>query len=234
MVRTKHLIIIPALNEEKTIAEVIREAKKHAPYADILVINDGSTDTTADIAREMDVMLIDLPFNLGYGAALQTGFRFAERYGYDFVITLDADGQHIPSSTETLVSVMEREGADVVIGSRFLEKGYQPGILRTIGIRLFSLIARFSGVEITDPTSGYQLLNRNAFAFLAQGDNYPLDYPDVNIIIALHKKKFKVVEAPVAMVSNPDKKSMHRGLRPVLYIIKMVLAIIMVIIRKEK
>ncbi|HAM52501.1 MAG TPA: glycosyl transferase family 2, partial [Nitrospiraceae bacterium] len=99
MVRTKHLIIIPALNEEKTIAEVIREAKKHAPYADILVINDGSTDTTADIAREMDVMLIDLPFNLGYGAALQTGFRFAERYGYDFVITLDADGQHIPSST---------------------------------------------------------------------------------------------------------------------------------------
>ncbi|MGD1075011.1 MAG: glycosyltransferase family 2 protein [Thermodesulfovibrionales bacterium] len=234
MLRPRHLIIIPALNEEKTIGAVVSEAKKCTPYADILVVNDGSTDTTADIAKEMDVMLIDLPFNLGYGAALQTGFRFAEKYGYDFVITLDADGQHIPSSVETLVSAMEREGADVVIGSRFLEKGYRHSMLRTIGIWLFSRIARVSGIKVTDPTSGFQLLNRNAFAFLAQGDNYPLDYPDVNIIIALHRKKFKVTEAPVVMVNNPDKKSMHRGLRPVLYIIKMMLAVVMVMMRKEE
>lgn len=230
----RHLIIIPALNEERTIAEVIRSAKENIPFSDILVLNDGSTDRTAQLAREMDVMVVDLPFNLGYGAALQTGFRFAERHGYDYVITMDADGQHLPSSVESLLAAMEREGADVVIGSRFLAKGYKPGFMRALGIWLFSMIARsFTGIEITDPTSGFQLLRRNVFSYLALGDNYPLDYPDANIIIALHKRNFKVIESPVTMVNNPLRKSMHSGLKPVLYVIKMVLAIIMVMLRRE-
>jgi glycosyltransferase involved in cell wall biosynthesis len=109
MGRKRHLIIIPALNEEKTIGAVISNAKEYAPYSDVLVINDGSADSTGIIAREAGVRVIDLPFNLGYGAALQTGFRFAERYGYDFVITMDADGQHVLSSVESLLAAMERE-----------------------------------------------------------------------------------------------------------------------------
>lgn len=235
MDRGNHLIIIPALNEEKTIAQVIEDTRKHVPFADVLVINDGSTDRTADIAKKMNVTVIDLPFHLGYGAALQTGFRFAEKYGYATVITMDADGQHLPSSIKNLLAAIEREGADVVIGSRFLEEGYTPGILRSMGIWLFSRIARvYTGTTITDPTSGFQLLNRNAFSYLSEGDNYPLDYPDVNIVMALHKKKFRVVEVPVKMVNNPHKKSMHSGLKPLFYVIKMALAIVMVILRREE
>lgn len=236
MDRKEHLIIIPALNEENTIARVIEDAKKSVPFADILVINDGSTDGTSAIARKMNVTVIDFPFNLGYGAALQTGFRFADKYGYSIVITMDADGQHVPSSVGNLLSAVEDEQADVVVGSRFLEKGYRPGLLRSVGIWLFSKIARaYTGTTITDPTSGFQLMKRNVFSYLAEGDNYPLDYPDVNIIIALHKKRFKVVEAPVRMVINPDKKkSMHSGLRPFFYIIKMAVAIVMVMLRREE
>ena len=230
-----HLVIIPALNEEATIGEVISGIKVHLPDADILVINDGSTDRTASIARDKGAVVIDLPFNLGYGAALQTGFRFAHKKGYASVITIDADGQHVPSSIASLLSTMEKEGAHVVIGSRFFEGQYRPGILKKIGIWLFSLITRwYTGIKITDPTSGFQLLRGEVYSYLAEGDNYPLDYPDVNIIMILHKKKFKVVEAPVVMVNNPHKKSMHSGLRPLLYITKMVLAIIMVMLRREE
>ncbi|HXX57121.1 MAG TPA: glycosyltransferase family 2 protein [Thermodesulfovibrionales bacterium] len=231
----RYLVIIPALNEEATIEEVIREIKIHLPAADILVINDGSTDRTAAIALRQGVIVIDLPFNLGYGAALQTGFRFADKEGYESVITIDADGQHVPSSIESLLTTMEREAAHVVIGSRFIGGQYRTGIARKIGIWLFSRIARlYTGINITDPTSGFQLLKREVFSYLAEGDNYPLDYPDVNIIMILHKKKFKVVEAPVVMVNNPQKKSMHSGLNPIFYITKMVLAIIMVMMRREE
>jgi len=230
-----HLVIMPALNEEATIGEVIDGIRLCIPNADILVINDGSTDRTADIAREKGVVVIDLPFNLGYGAALQTGFRFANKEGYAFVVTIDADGQHVPSSIDSLLAVMKREGADVVIGSRFFGGQYRPGALKKIGIWLFSLVARwYTGINITDPTSGFQLLTGEVCSYLAEGDNYPLDYPDANIIMSLHKKKFKVVEAPVVMVNNPHKKSMHSGLRPLLYITKMVLAIVMVVLRREE
>lgn len=229
----KYLVIIPAFNEEYHIAVVIAGVRRYAPYADILVVNDGSSDSTSAIARGMDVAVIDLPFNLGYGAALQTGFRFAERNNYHFVITMDADGQHRPSSIESLLTAMEREAADVVIGSRFIEKGYRAGISRRLGIILFAYVARlYTGINITDPTSGFQLLNRYVFSYLAEGDNYPLDYPDVNIIMALHKRKFKVAEAPVVMVENQTGKSMHSGFKPVLYVIKMILAIIMVILNR--
>lgn len=231
----KHLIIIPAFNEEEYIAGVLQDAKKSNPYADILVVNDGSSDSTPQIARQMEVMVINMPYNIGYGGAIQTGFRFAVENGYDFVIIMDADGQHDPNYTENLIDTAEREEADVVIGSRFLEGTYRMGIARKTGSRLFSRIARFyTGNNLTDPTSGFQLLNRKVFSYLSQADNYPLDYPDVNIIMALHKMKFKVVEAPVRMREKTGGNSMHSGLKPLLYVIRMFLAVVMVLMRKEE
>lgn len=228
----KYLVIIPAYNEERTVAAVIAEARENIPASDILVVNDGSEDGTRGAAAAEGVPVINHPFNLGYGATLQTGFRFAAKKGYDFIITIDADGQHVSSSARSLIDVMTDTGADVVIGSRFTGQGYKIGILRRIGIMLFSIIAKaYTGVRITDPTSGFQLINRRAFTYLAEGDNYPLDYPDVNIIMALYKKKFKIVEAPVEMKENTSGKSMHSGFRPVLYVVKMILAIIMVLVR---
>jgi glycosyltransferase involved in cell wall biosynthesis len=229
----RYLVVLPAFNEEKTIGAVIEGLRKAVPFADMLVVNDGSSDTTGEIARADGIAVVDHPFNLGYGAALQTGFRFALTRGYNFVITMDADGQHVPSSVADMIATMEATGADVVIGSRFKGTSYKVGLLRRLGIALFSCIARvYTGIAITDPTSGFQLLNRKAFAYLAVGDNYPLDYPDVNIIMALHKKMFKLAEAPVTMIENKYGKSMHGGLRPVFYVAKMFLAILMVLVRR--
>lgn len=228
-----YLVVLPAYNEEQSINSVIKEIKRSMPFADILVVDDGSTDRTGAIARENSAGVITHPFNLGYGAALQTGFRYASRKGHEFVVTMDADGQHIPASAANLIEAMEQEKADVVIGSRFVNGTYRVDGLKKTGIKIFSFIAKaYTGIDITDPTSGFQLLSRRAFSYLAHGDNYPFDYPDVNIIMALHKKRFKITEAPVTMLGNKYGKSMHSGLRPVLYVIKMCLAIIMVLVRR--
>jgi glycosyltransferase involved in cell wall biosynthesis len=230
----KYLIIVPAFNEESNIEAVIDNIRQNVSFADILVVNDGSTDKTLTKALEKRVMIIDHPFNLGYGTALQTGFRFAEGRGYDFVITMDADGQHVSSSVANLVETMEKQNADVVIGSRFLGGDYEVGISKKIGIWLFSLIGEiYTGLKITDPTSGFQLLKRGVFSYLSEGDNYPLDYPDVNIIMALHKKRFKVVEAPVKMIEKMRGKSMHSGLKPIAYVIRMFLAILLIWARRK-
>lgn len=229
-----YLIIIPAYNEEENIAKVLKDIKESNPDVDILVVNDGSTDNTSKIAKQMGVMVLDIPFNMGYGGAIQTGFRFAEENGYDFVITMDGDDQHDPYSVKNLIESMEQEGADVVIGSRFIEGTYKMGIAKKIGVWLFSKIARlYTGMNFTDPTSGFQLFNSNVFSYLSRGDNYPLDYPDVNIIMALHKMRFKVVEAPVRMMEKPNGKSMHSGLKPMVYVIKMFLAVVMVWVRRK-
>ena len=228
----KHLVVLPAFNEEKSIGMVIREIKKAIPAADILVVNDGSEDRTGPFSAGEGAVVVNHPFNLGYGAALQTGFRFATRRGYDYVFTIDADGQHIPSSAKSLLDAMHTQAADVVIGSRFMSGGYRVTLAKKIGIWLFSLIAKmYTGINITDPTSGFQLLNRKAFSYLAEGDNYPLDYPDVNIIMVLHKRRFKIAETSVEMIENREGRSMHSGLRPISYLVKMFLAIIMVLVR---
>ncbi len=230
--RMNHLIILPAYNEERTIRQVIGQIKSDIPLSDILVVDDGSTDRTSAIASGEGVTVVQHPFNLGYGAALQTGFRFAKKRDYKYVITMDADGQHISSSAISLINAMKEQKADVVIGSRFTGNGYKVGLMRKIGITLFSLVAKaFTGISITDPTSGFQLIGRRAFSYLAEGDNYTLDYPDVNIIMALHKKDFRIVEAPVTMIKNEYGKSMHSGLKPLVYVMKMCLAIIMVLVR---
>ncbi|HXX53531.1 MAG TPA: glycosyltransferase family 2 protein [Thermodesulfovibrionales bacterium] len=229
-----YLIIIPAFNEEENIERVLRDTTRSNPDAEILVVDDGSTDRTSAIAKRAGIRVMNIPFNIGYGGAIQTGFRFATDEGYDFVITMDGDAQHDPSSVGNLIETMKCDGADVVIGSRFLGSPYSMSIARRVGIFIFSRIAKlYTGQTFTDPTSGFQLLKREVFSYLAEGDNYPLDYPDVNIIMALHKKKFKVREAPVRMVEKPNGRSMHAGLRPFLYIARMLLAILMVLLRKE-
>lgn len=229
----KYLVVLPAFNEEASLGTVLAEVAADVPFADVLVINDGSGDATARTAAINKAMVINHPFNLGYGAALQTGFRFGVKNGYDFIIMMDADGQHTPASVEKLIQVMKENTADVVIGSRFLEGAYRMGLVRKLGSLIFSGIARaYTGIRITDPTSGFQLLNRNAFEYLAEGDNYPLDYPDVNIIMALHKKRFRIAEAPVVMTENRTGKSMHSGMKPLVYIVKMFLAIIMVLMKR--
>ncbi|MBF0554188.1 MAG: glycosyltransferase family 2 protein [Nitrospirae bacterium] len=230
----KMLIIIPAFNEEKSIGAVIAKIRQTVPKADILVVSDGSTDNTAAISTGLGAHVINHAFNLGYGGALQSGFRFALNKNYDMVVTMDADGQHDPAYIENLLAAKVRDGANIVIGTRFIDSDYKAGFFKGAVISMFSTIIRlYTGKTITDPTSGFQLMDRAVLSYLSHGDNFPLDYPDANMIMLLHKKKFRIAETPVKMFSRLDGVSMHSGIRPLIYMVRMLLAIVMVVLRRD-
>lgn len=226
-------IIMPACNEEGRIASTISGIRKFG-NADIVVVDDGSDDSTASEARAAGARVIELPFNLGYGAALQTGFKYALDGGYEFAVQMDADGQHDPMSIKTLIEPVIADEFDVTIGSRFMYKGnYKAPFVRRIGMYFFGLIASlFTGRKITDPTSGFQALNKKVMEFYAS-DAYPVDYPDADVIIMLHRQGFRFKEVPVIM-HKAAKRSMHGGiLKPMYYIFKMMLSIFVTLLRKE-
>lgn len=232
---TKTLIIIPVYNEEKNIREVVEGIRgKNIPF-DLLVINDGSTDGTAGIVKELGVKLITLPFNLGYGAALQTGYKYAVKKGYDLVIQFDGDGQHNPGDIIFLAQKFSTAKADIVIGSRFLGSShYRPGWARFLAIKLFSLVIRLTtGVLITDPTSGLQAVGKRAFQYYAQSGNFPEDYPDADTLIHIILIGLRVVEIPALMYPRKTGTGMHAGFKAIFYVLKVFLSIIAVLLRKK-
>jgi glycosyltransferase involved in cell wall biosynthesis len=228
------IAVIPAYNEEGRIGSVVARVRREVE-ADVVVVDDGSADDTAEEAREAGAIVASHPVNLGYGSALQTGYRYALRAGYDAVIQLDADGQHDPESIGALLAAL-REGADVVVGSRFLHAGsYRPPLARRIGMTLFGAVAStLSGIKLTDPTSGFQALSRRALAFYAH-ERYPHDYPDADVLSMVARAGLRLREVPVRMHEAPDGKSMHAGiLKPLYYAFRMSLALALVPLRKEK
>ena len=227
------LILIPAYNEEANIARTLRGVRGVVPDADIVVINDGSADRTTEIAVANGATVLPLPFNLGYGAALQTGFRYAVQHGCDTVVQIDADGQHEPECILDLLAALRDQGADIAIGSRFLDGGsYKPPATRALGMALMRTIVRAAtGKAITDPTSGFQALSRRAVALYAS-DVYPADYPDADVLIMIARAGLKVVEVPVRMYPSPTGKSMHSGLKPIWYMFKMLLSIAVTLLRR--
>lgn len=227
------LIIMPARNEAQTIGTVISQLKELVPEADILVVNDASTDNTAEVAARAGAKVITLPINLGYGGAVQTGFKYAARHGYDAVILMDADGQHDPACVPDLLKALQ--GADFVLGSRFLgECRYIVPIARRIGMWLFGKIVNYvTGQRITDPTSGFQALRKEVVKFLAE-DNYPIDFPDADVLILLHRSGFHVKEIPVIMHERMHGVPMHSHLKALYYVFKMSLSILATLTRSVK
>ncbi len=234
------LVLIPAYNEGARIGSVIKGLKERYPLVDVLVIDDGSSDGTRRKAMEAGVRVISHPFNLGYGAALQTGYKCALGKGYEVLVQMDGDGQHDPSFIGDLLAVIENGEADIAIGSRFLQAGgiepdqqpYRPPLLRRWGMQLFGTIASIIiGQGVTDPTSGYQAMNRRVLEWVSS-DKFPFDYPDADVIIMLHRAGFRIREVPVRMYENPDKKSMHSGWKPIYYVFKMFLSILVTLMRK--
>jgi glycosyltransferase involved in cell wall biosynthesis len=230
----KTLIIIPAYNEGKNIGAVLGGIQKESPGIPILVIDDGSSDNTAKIVREHNAEVISLPYNSGYGVALQTGFLFAVKNKFSIVIQMDSDGQHDPANIKDLIEEIQKENCDVVIGSRFLSKAsYKTSLARHIGMFIFGNIASiFCGQRVTDPTSGFQALKGQAIQFVAS-DNYPPDYPDADFIILMNRCGFKIKEIPVTMHASPDKESMHHGHKTIYYVFKMFLSIFVTLLRKS-
>ncbi len=228
------LVVIPALNEAEQIAHVVQQVKKEVPEALVLVVNDGSTDQTEQKALAAGAKVLSHPFNMGYGVALQTGYKYALQYGFDYVLQMDGDGQHDPRYLQGLLKEVQEGGVDVAIGSRFLGEGeYQVPLLRRVGMRLFGFIAsRLSGQKITDPTSGYQALNQRAIEFCTR-DAFPGDYPDADVLVMLHRAGLRFREVPVGMHPNFQGRSMHSGLKPLYYIYKMLLSIMLNLMRKK-
>lgn len=227
------LVVLPAYNEARRVRGVVESVRARLA-ADVLVVDDGSSDDTAGEARRGGARVAPHPVNLGYGSALQTGYRYALRRGYDGVVTLDADGQHDPESIARLVEALER--ADVVVGSRFLEPGsYRPPLARRAGMWLFGRLgSALARRRITDPTSGFQAVSRAALRFYAH-DRYPTDYPDADVLAMVARSGLRLCEVPVRMLASPEGKSMHSGLlKPLYYVFRMLLALALVPLRKEE
>jgi glycosyltransferase involved in cell wall biosynthesis len=220
------LAVIPAFNEEATIAAVIDRLRAAAPDLDVLVVDDGSRDATAARARERGAAVVSHVFNLGYGAALQTGYKWAERSGYGYLVQMDADGQHDPADVPRLLAPLRAGEAEVVIGSRFVAAStYRMGFARSVGRVFFQrVLVAFGGARVADPTSGFQALARRAFGFCC-GDFYPSDFPDIDVLLLLPRHGFRIVEVPVEMAPSPPARvSMHTPLREFYYTYKLLLS----------
>ena len=220
------LIMLPCLDEGPRIAGLIAQLQGLHPGVDVLVVDDGSTDDTADVAAAAGAAVIRLPYNLGYGAALQTGYKYALENGYDRLVQMDGDGQHPPEEVSALLAQLDRGDVDLAVGSRFLGRAdYRIPRSRQVGIRMFAwLTSRLAGQRITDPTSGLQAMNRRLLSFYQQ-DFYPWDYPDADMLLRVHYAGFRFAEVPVVMRGGPPGKSMHSGLRPIYYVYKLMLSL---------
>jgi hypothetical protein len=223
---TAALVVIPALNEAARIGRVVEALAREVPDVDILVVDDGSRDATVTIARASGALVVRHPFNLGYGAALQTGYKFADQRQYEYLVQMDADGQHHARDVPRLLGPLRAGVADVVLGSRFVEPtGYDMGVPRTLGRAFLQRVLRLAGgPRITDPTSGFQAFTRPAYQFCCS-DLYPSDFPDIDVLLLLHRAGFRIVEVSARMAPSPaDRPSMHAGLRAVYYTVNMLLA----------
>ena len=195
----KKLIIIPAYNEQDNIVSTIQDIEENAPDFDYIIINDCSKDDTLKICDENHFHVLNLPINLGIGGAVQTGYIYALRNGYDIAVQFDGDGQHDARYLTAMAETIENEHADMVIGSRFIEsEGYQSSGLRRMGIKFFAILSKLLfGKMITDPTSGMRACNRKVMALFEK--DYPKDYPEPETVCRLLRKKCNVVEIPVVM-----------------------------------
>jgi glycosyltransferase involved in cell wall biosynthesis len=230
------LVIIPAYREAGRIGAVLEGIYETEPNVDVLVIDDGSPDETAREAQEAGALVASHPYNMGYGVALQTGFKYARRHGYQYVVQMDGDGQHEPRCISDLLEAVKGSDADIAMGSRWLGLAeYNGPLLRKFGKFFFGFLASLlTRYKVTDPTTGFQALSQDVVSFYCT-DVFPVDYPDANVIIMLHRAGFQVKEVPVIMYIDESGQSMHSGLlRPIYYGMKMMMSIAMTLLRNDR
>jgi glycosyltransferase involved in cell wall biosynthesis len=240
--RKKLLVCIPAYNEAENIGTILDNLLQlpMKEKFDVLVVDDGSVDDTCTICEYKNVMVITHLYNMGYGATLKTAYRYAADNKYDYVIQMDADGQHDVKNIERLYSALTESGEfspDIVIGSRFLQDSvsFHVPIHKRIVIAVFNIIIKLTTQDtITDPTSGLQGLNRHAFGYYSKFNNFAIDYPDANMIIQMAMNDFTINEVPAIMHARTKGESMHSGFyKPIKYMINMTLSVLGVCIRES-
>jgi glycosyltransferase involved in cell wall biosynthesis len=235
------LVFIPAWNEEASIAEVIGDIREHMPGADLLVVDDGSTDATAARAREAGAPVASLPFNQGLGAALQTGYLYALRQGYQCCAHLDADGQHPASEVSRLLDEVTADRADLVIGSRYREGGgeaadgddYQPTISRRIGTNVFRFFLTLATRQrFTDTTSGMRAANRRVMALFSE--RYSPDFAEIESLQLAVRQGLRVEEVPVRMLERSGGSSFLTPLRSAFFIFKGLIVLLVGMFRPRR
>ena len=231
----RKLAIVPALNEAGMVARVIREIRRHAPDFDVLVVDDGSADATAAEAEGEEAVVIRHPYNLGIGGAMQSGYQYALRQGYDVAVQVDGDGQHKPEYLPELLAALHTAGdkADMVYGSRFRgDPGYKVPIGRRIGNLIFSLVLfAITRQRISDPTSGFRMTNRRGIELFAR--DYPHDYPEVEALLMLHAHRLRIHEVQVRMNARGFGRSSIDYPRSAYYMVKVLLALFVGLFRRR-
>ncbi len=229
----KRIAIVPAYNEEQNVARVIDELRAFDPGLDVVVVSDGSHDRTAEVAAEHGAHVVQLPFNLGIGGAVQTGFQYAHENGYELVVRCDGDGQHIPAELPKVLGPVLAGEADIAVGSRFAGgEGYRSSATRRIGIRLLALIvSAIARQRVTDTTSGFQALNRKALGLFAA--DYPHDYPEVEGMVMTIKHRLRLREVPVEMREREHGRSSITALRSIYYMVKVLVALFVGLFRRS-
>ena len=235
------LIIIPAYNEGENIGRVLNqlESLEMSREADILVINDASTDSTNWIVKEMQYPMISQVFNMGYGSALQTGYKYAVRRGYKYVIQMDGDGQHDVCNIPVIYQKLKEEDEDgrcpdIVLGARFRKDSadFPVSWPKKVAYVMFRFLIRlFTGEKLSDPTTGLQGLSRKAFLYYSKFNHFDDKYPDANMLILMLLIRFKVVEVPAVMHTRTAGVSMHSGLKPFWYMLRVMYSMLIIVFR---
>ena len=232
--RPRRLVaIVPAWNEAGAIGGVVDEIKELDASIDVVVIDDFSTDDTADVAESRGATVLRLPFNVGIGGAVQTGIRYARDEGYEVAVRLDGDGQHAASEIPTIMAPVEAGDADLVIGSRFVDPGgvYRPPFARRVGIGIFArLVSILGGQRVTDTTSGFVALDRAAIELFAT--QFPHDYPEVEATLVALRSGLRVTQVQVDMRERTTGSSSITFVRSLYYIVKVMLALLVASLRR--
>lgn len=231
----KVLAIVPAYNEAGNIGRTVEQVRRCGMGIDILVIDDGSKDATVKEAQAAGARVVSLPFNLGIGGAVQTGFQYAHQGGYDIAVQIDGDGQHDPSFLPKLLAPVIAGDADMCVGSRFLEEnagGFKSSFSRRVGIGFFvRLINMLTGARITDPTSGFRAHNKKLIALFAR--YYPHDFPEPEAIVVARRLNAVIAEVPVAMHARRAGSSSIGRVKSMYYMLKVTFAILLHMIRRR-
>ena len=230
----RNLVIVPAYNEAEAIGATIGAIRQHASDFDVVVVDDGSTDATAERASVAGATVLCLPFNLGIGGAMQTGYLYASENGYEVAVQVDGDGQHDPRYIRELLDRLRSDPElNMVTGSRFLDPsgdGHRSSATRRVGIRVFSqVVSRITGRRVTDPTSGFRMTDRRGIELFAH--DYPHDYPEVEAILLMHAHRLGSCEIPVLMRPRLTGSSAISSTQSVYYMVKVLLAVFVALFR---
>ena len=228
------LVIVPALNEEAAIGGVVAEIHQHVPGVPVLVIDDCSSDGTIAVARRAGAEVLPMPHHLGLGGCVQAGYKLAWELGFEYVIRVDGDGQHNPADIPRIFEKLASTGCEMVIGSRFVsENGSRTGAVRSLGIRFFRLVLRpVLGKAVHDPTSGFVGVNRRALNVFR--GSFPLEYPEIEALVVLQRRRFRFEEVPCRMRPRTTGRSSITALKSLYYVVHVLLGVFVNVLKFDR